>query len=84
MPSLVNIFKISTEKSLVDKLICSINILLIDGDRSVMEQRPLLEHCSASINHIMRVNLVKCLLLKYDTFVLLYSLADYFDIINNF
>ncbi|XP_025425669.1 serine/threonine-protein phosphatase 4 regulatory subunit 4-like isoform X2 [Sipha flava] len=56
MPNLVNIFKISTEKSLVDKLICTINILLVDEDRSVLEQRPILEYCNASINHIIQSN----------------------------
>jgi hypothetical protein len=68
MPNLVNIFKISTEKSLVDKLICTINILLVDEDRSVLEQRPILEYCNASINHIIQVNVVNCFILMYDLF----------------
>lgn len=54
IPSIVNIFKIWTEKPLVDKLIDTINKLLIDGDRTVQEQRPLLEYCNSSIGHILR------------------------------
>lgn len=55
MPSIVNIFKMWTEKPLVDKLIDTINKLLIDGDRTVQEQRPLLEYCNTTIGHILRV-----------------------------
>lgn len=55
MSSLVNIFKISTEKHLVDKLSNTINKLLLDEDQTVQEQRSLLEHCHTSINHIIQV-----------------------------
>lgn len=55
MSSIVNIFKISTEKSLVDKLIDTINKLLYDKDRTVQEQRPLLEYCNSTIGLILQV-----------------------------
>lgn len=54
MSSIVNIFKISTEKSLVDKLIDTINKLLYDKDRTVQEQRPLLEYCNSTIGLILQ------------------------------
>jgi len=55
IPSLVNIFKVSTEKSLVDKLVSTINKLILDEDRTVQEQRTLLEHCNSSIAQILQV-----------------------------
>lgn len=55
MSSIVNIFKISTEKPLVDKLIDTINKLLNDKDRTVQEQRPLLEYCHTTIGLILQV-----------------------------
>lgn len=55
MPSLVNIFMISTEKPLVDQLISTIKKLLLDEDRTVKEQYPLLEHCNASISLFIQV-----------------------------
>jgi len=55
MSSIVNIFKISTEKPLVDKLIDTINKLLYDKDRTVQEQRPLLEYCNTTIGLILQV-----------------------------
>lgn len=55
MPSIVNIFKTSTEKLLVDQFICTINKLLFDGDRTVQEQRQLLEHCNTSISFLIEV-----------------------------
>jgi len=58
MSSLVNIFKISTEKPLVDKLIGTINKLLCDEDRTVQEQRSVLEYCNTSINHTIQVNYI--------------------------
>lgn len=67
MSSVVNIFKTSTEKPLVDKLIDTINKLSFDEDRTVQEQRPILEYCSATIGLILRViififlNKISCL-----------------------
>lgn len=55
IPSLVNIFKVSTEKSLVDKLFSTINKLILDEDRTVQEQRQLLERCNSSIGQILQV-----------------------------
>lgn len=55
MPSLVTIFKTSTEKLLVNKLINAINKFLFDEDRIVQEQRPLLEYCNASLSLIIQV-----------------------------
>ncbi|VVC44329.1 Hypothetical protein CINCED_3A017029 [Cinara cedri] len=52
MSKLVNLFEISAEKNLVDKLIDTINKLLFDEDRTVQEQRLLLENCKTSI-HIL-------------------------------
>lgn len=43
------------EKHLLDKLTVTINKLLFDEDRTIQEQRLLLEHCNVSINLIMRV-----------------------------
>lgn len=60
MPSLVNIFKISTEKPLVDKLISTINKLVFDKDRTVQEQHTLLEYCNSSINQILQVIIFIC------------------------
>jgi len=57
MSSIVNIFKISSEKPLVDKLIDTINKLLHDEDRTVQEQRPLLEYCNTTIGFILQVTL---------------------------
>jgi len=57
MSSLVNIFKISIEKPLVDKLIGTINKLLFDEDRTIQEQRSVLEYCNSSINLTIRVTL---------------------------
>ncbi|XP_025200082.1 serine/threonine-protein phosphatase 4 regulatory subunit 4-like [Melanaphis sacchari] len=54
MSSIVNILNVSNEKLLVDKLIDAINKLLIDGDRTVQEQRPLLEYCNTTISHIIQ------------------------------
>lgn len=54
-------FKNSTEKHLLDKLTVAINKLLFDEDRTVQEQRLLLEHCNVSINLIMRVIILNCL-----------------------
>lgn len=56
MPSLINIFTNMVEKPLVDKLIGTINKLLLDEDRTVQELRPLLEHCITSIS-IMHVSI---------------------------
>jgi len=61
MSNLVNIFKISTEKPLVDKLIETINKLLCDEDRTVQEQRPLLEYCNTTVDLILRVIISNCL-----------------------
>lgn len=55
MSSLVKIFKNSSEKPLVDKLIVTINKLLLDKDRTVQEQRPALEYCYSSISHLLLV-----------------------------
>lgn len=57
MSSLVNIFKLSTEKPLVDKLIGTINKLLFDEDHTVQEQRSILEYCNSSINLMIQVTL---------------------------
>lgn len=61
MSNIVNIFKISTEKPLVDKLIDTINKLLCDEDRTVQEQRPLLEYCNTTVDLILRVIISNCL-----------------------
>lgn len=55
MPSLVNIFKTSTEKLLVDQYIGTIHKLLLDEDRTVQEQRSILEHCNTSISLLLQV-----------------------------
>lgn len=60
MPSLVDIFKTSTEKLLVDKLIGTIHKLLCDGDRTVQEQHSLLEHCNHSISLLIQVTILNC------------------------
>lgn len=61
MSSIVNTFKISTEKPLIDKLIDTINKLLFDKDRTVQEQRPVLEYCNTTIGLILQVIMVNCL-----------------------
>lgn len=72
MPSLVNIFKISTEKPLVDKLISTINKLVFDKDRTVQEQRTFLEYCNSSINQILQVIIFIC----YSTIVTCWMLYN--------